>query len=232
MYRGKRILAIIPARCGSKGLPDKNIRPLCGKPLLSYAIEEARKTGLFDAVFLSTDSGEYARIGMESGAEVPFLRPEALAGDRSLACDYIIHAIESYKSLGREFDYFAVLQPTSPFRTAAHVTESIHMLIDCGKTSVISVTPSSHPANCYGYLPENECMQNFSTSRGGNRQDTPYLYRLNGAIYLCSCLSYLETQTFYGPNSKAYIMDSRASLDIDNAEDFELAEWIIKRHLH
>lgn len=229
MYKGKKILAIIPARNGSKGLRDKNILPLNGKPLIAYAIDEATKTGLFDTIFVSTDSKAYADIAIVYGAEVPFLRPLPLADDGALAYDYVVHALRSYQEIGRTFDYFAILQPTSPFRTAQHIEESIHMLIDEEKKSVVSVTPSSHPSNCYARIPASGSLENFSIGKGGNRQDSEYFYRLNGAIYLCDCVSYLQTQTFYTVNSKAYIMSSDVSLDIDTLQDFEFAQWVLEQ---
>ena len=117
MYRDKRFLAIIPARSGSKGVKDKNIRPLHGKPLMQYSIEAARESGIMDRIFVSTDSPRYADIARAAGAEVPFLRPADIAGDRAVATDYLVHAIETYRTLGETFDYFALLQPTSPLRT-------------------------------------------------------------------------------------------------------------------
>ena len=227
MYKGKKLLAIIPARSGSKGLKNKNILPLQGKPLIAYAIEGAQEAGVFDKVFVSTDSEEYAEIARAWGAEVPFLRPDELATDMALACDYVLHALQAYQEVGCSFDYFAILQPTSPLRTGVHIEEAVKMLIDEEKTSVVSVTASSHPANCYGHIPKDGSLEGFAPAKGGNRQGEQYLYRLNGAIYLCSCEEYRRTQNFYGPNSKAYIMGNQSSIDIDTQEDFNLVKWIM-----
>ena len=228
MYQGKRILAIIPARSGSKGVPDKNIKPLCGKPLMAYAIEAALKSGIVDNVFVSTDSRQYADIAREFGAEVPFLRPDTLASDQSLACEYIVHTINSYYQMGDAFDYFVVLQPTSPMRTSKHIFESVQILTESNAVSVVSVCPASHPAACYGYISKDGNLEGFSVGRGINRQAADKLYHLNGAIYLCNCKHYLEHQSFYGLNSKAYIMDKVSSIDIDTQFDFDLAEWIMR----
>ena len=138
MYKGKRILAIIPARSGSKGMANKNISLIENKPLIAYTIEVAKESNVFDYIFVSTDSEEYAQISRQYGAEVPFLRPIELAQDTSKAVEFEQHAITALKEIGYEFDYFVRLQPTSPLRTSDDVRNVISILIDAAKDAVVS----------------------------------------------------------------------------------------------
>jgi CMP-N-acetylneuraminic acid synthetase len=227
MYKGKKFLAIIPARSGSQGLKNKNIKPLCGKPLLAYSIDQAKKANIFDYIFVSTDSQEYAQISQKYGAMVPFLRPKQISQSNSLPDQYILHAIENLKQLGNSFDYFALLQPTSPLRTSNNITKAAQILLEQNLDSVVSVCEAEHPIEYYNKLPKDLNLHNFSNS-GFNRQSSQKYYRINGAIYLSKCQSYLKTRDFYGKNSKAYIMNRFESIDIDDRMDFELAEFILK----
>ncbi len=229
MYKDKTLLAIIPARSGSKGVTDKNIKELCGAPLLSYSIKQAHESKVVDYIYLSTDSKKYAETGKRFGAQVPFLRPESISTDKSLADEFIIHAIDSIMLDGKSFDYFIVLQPTSPMRKAEDIEKAFKMAVDNALDSVVSVCAAEHPIQYYNTLNNDLSMNNF-IPKVQNRQDYKKYYRVNGALYICTTKQYKENRSFYGENSKAYIMDSNSSIDIDTEFDFKLAELLINEH--
>ena len=230
MYKGKRFLAIIPARSGSKGVPNKNIRDLLGKPLMAYSIETALATGLMDDVIVSTDSEHYAEIARQHGAEVPFLRPAELASDTSLATDYIIHVLQALKVMGRTYDYFVLLQPTSPLRTSQHILSGIKMAVEEELSGVVSFSKAEYPIESFHRLPVDLNLSGVAVT-SANRQDFIPPYRINGMLYISDCEVYLNTRTCYGPNSKALIIDNRYAIDIDTELDFEIAEFLMKRSL-
>jgi len=225
MYNGKRILAIIPARSGSKGLPDKNIRDFCGKPLIAHSINGAIKTEVIDTIFVSTDSEKYAEISKSYGASVPFLRPDNIASDTSPASDYIMHAIESFEQIGEIYDYVMVLQPTSPLRQSFHIMQSIAMVIDRGLESVVSFSEADHPIEYYHYLPDDLSLAGID-HKISNRQEARKAFRVNGMIYVSSVSSYLRTRSFYSDHGKAIIINMPYAIDIDSETDFVMAEYI------
>ena len=229
MYKDKKILAIIPARSGSKGLPNKNIKLLQGKHLIGYTIEAAKDSNIFDNIVVSTDSKEYAYISRSYGAEVPFLRESNLSDDTSTTEEVIIDVIEKMKIQGKNYDYFVVLQPTSPLRQCEDIINSIDMAIDQDLISVVSVCAMEHSIKICNKLPQNKSLEGFIRKENNKRrQDTETYYRLNGAIYICKIDDYIKNRDFYGANSKAYIMDLANSVDIDNELDFKVAQAIIK----
>jgi CMP-N-acetylneuraminic acid synthetase len=229
MYKGKTIFALIPARSGSKGIKDKNIKDLCGKPLIGRAIESALGTGLMDAIIVSTDSSKYADIARDYGAEVPFFRPRNIADDTSLASEYIVHALETLKAAERNYDYFVLLQPTSPLRTVAQMITGIKMIVDENLDAVVAFSESESPMESYRHLPPDMRLNDFAVMKEANRQDYKPCYRVNGMFYACRVDKYLKTHNFYGPNSKAFIVDRIYALDIDDEYDFALAEFLISR---
>lgn len=228
MINNKKILAIIPARSGSKGLVDKNIKKLNGKPLIAYTIEAAEKSNVFDQIVVTTDSEEYATISRQYGAEVPFLRPSYLSSDNTNSTDVIIHVLAELQKQGKVYDYFMLLQPTSPLRTKNDILNSIKMMIDKNATSIVSVCEVDHNPLWSNTLDQTLRLDDFIRQDDNNRrQELPTYYRLNGAIYLAKTKSFLENKTFY-KNSFAYIMSKQKSLDIDDKLDFELAGLISK----
>lgn len=228
MYRNKTFLALIPARSGSKGLPDKNIRPLRGKPLMAHTIEATIQTGLMDDVVVSTDSERYADIARRYGADVPFLRPEWLSTDTSLASEYIVYTLDRLRAMGRAYDYFVLLQPTSPLRMAAHIAEGVQKTVDEGLESVVAFSETDYPVEIYHALPPDFNLGELSI-REANRQEHAPRYRINGMLYICACDIYLQTRSFYGPKGRALIIDSRYAVDIDGEYDFVLAEFLMNR---
>lgn len=223
----ENILAIIPARSGSKGLPHKNIKKLQGKPLLAYSIEAALQSEIFTDIILSTDSTEYAAIGREYGATVPFLRQKDLASDQAKIADVILDILDK---ASKSYDYFMLLQPTSPLRTSKDIIQAYELLAEKKASSVVSVCKAEHSPLWMNNLPADLSLANFLPVEHKNRQELQDFYRLNGAIYLCSVASYLQTKSFYGKKSFAYIMDSLHSIDIDSELDFITAESVL-RHL-
>jgi len=229
MFYDQRIIAIIPARSGSKGLPNKNIRILNGLPLIVHSILQAQKAGIFDEIFLSTDSQDYANIAIQNGANVPFLRSDELASDSASTWDCVKEALEQYSKLGKEYDIFVVLQPTSPLRTAIDIINALKKMVLTNADSVVSVCESNHSPLLCNILPEDGSMKGFVRPEtvGKTRQELPAFYRINGAIYAVRTSYFLKTQAIYEGNSFAYIMPRERSVDIDTLFDFSFAEYLL-----
>ena len=228
--KGKgKVLAIIPARSGSKGLAHKNIRPLNGKPMIAYTIQAAIDSGIFDYVMVSTDSEKYADISRTFGADVPFLRDTSLATDRASSYDVVEHTLEELTKRGECFDHFMLLQPTSPLRSSQDIVRAWQLLHEKRAKFVISVCETDHPPMFANTLEKSLCMDGFLT-RGKlqRRQEYGKYYRLNGAIYLGNTKEFLATKTFYTPETYAYVMDKVRSVDVDDELDFFIADCLLK----
>lgn len=223
-----KTIAIITARSGSKGLKDKNIKYLNGKPLLAYSIEAALESKVFDVVMVSTDSLEYKKIAIEYGAEVPFLRSEETSSDTASTRDCIIEVLNNYKKMGCEFDRFMILQPTSPLRTAKHIIEANELYTTKNAKSVISVCEMDHSPLWSNILKDDLCMDNFiSCDNDKQRQALETFYRINGAIYLHDVKHYRQNEYYFDDSSFAYIMEKMSSIDIDDELDFLMAKCIM-----
>lgn len=221
-------IAIIPARSGSKGLKDKNIKDLNGKPLLAYSIEAALDSRKFDKVFVSTDSSEYANIAAKYGADASFLRSEKNSGDKSGSWDVVREVIEIFESKGQHYDNIMLLQPTSPLRTAEDIINAFDLFENKKANAILSVTEMDHSPIWSNTLPEDGCMDNFVRTEyaGVPRQELPTYYRLNGAIYLLR-LSELYVSTMFVNKCYAYVMPQNRSVDIDTATDFAIATALL-----
>jgi CMP-N,N'-diacetyllegionaminic acid synthase len=227
----KKLIAIIPARSGSKGLKDKNIRLLNGKPLLAYSVEAAIGSGLFDIVHVSTDSQEYADIAKAYGADEPFLRDEQNSGDASSSWDAVREVLRKYKENGKEFDVCVLLQPTSPMRTAEDIKEAYKLFEEKKAISLTSATEVDHPVQWCFKLDKTFSMKDFASSpyKDCRRQELEKHYRENGAIYIVGTKEISDPSfDFYTDQSVAYIMSRSRSIDIDTLQDFIVAETIIK----
>jgi len=224
-----RNLAIIPARSGSKGLKDKNIKLLNGKPLLAYAIDAARDSGIFDEIFVSTDSELYARIAKECGAEVPFLRSAKTATDTASSWDVVKETIYCYGQMGKNFDMVTLLQPTTPLRTAEDILRAYEIYQKGSTNAVVSVCEVDHSPLWCNTLPKDHSMANFIRKevQALSRQQLENYYRINGAIYMFQVNYFLRSDCIYDNNCFAYIMSKERSIDIDDAFDFKLAEAFI-----
>ena len=223
-------IAVIPARSGSKGLPDKNIRLLNGVPLLAYSIKAALDTGAFDTVMVSTDSEKYAEIARSYGAEVPFLRSEKNSGDKSASWDVVKEVLLRYSEMGRYFDTVALLQPTSPLRMGKHITEAFQVMDDKQANAVIALCENDAPFAICNILPEDHCIVDFLNERGfyPRRQALQILHRPNGSIYLYRTEALHTQLSIYDAECYAYVMDKTHSIDVDTIEDFQIVEALVQ----
>ena len=224
-----RNLAVILARSGSKGLKDKNIKELNGKPLMAYTIEAAVASGKYDTVHVSTDSERYAQIARDFGADVPFLRSADLAGDRASSWDALRAVVKEYENRGKTFDTVTLLQPTSPLRNADDIRGAFEIFEEKQADSVVSVCEVEHSPLLCNVLDDSLSMDGFiDMSKVGRRQELSTYYRINGAIYIQKTKFLMEGASVYGEKSYAYIMDKRKSIDIDDEYDFMIAESLMK----
>lgn len=221
-------LAIIPARSGSKGLKDKNIKMLQEMPLMAYSIEAAKKAGIFSHIIVSTDSKKYAQIAEKYGAEVPFLRSNENASDESSSWDVVKEVLCEYQKKGVSFDTFTLLQPTSPLRTAMDIRNAYSIFVEKSAIAVVSVCEMEHSPLWSNVLPEDNSLDGFiNLEMNMQRQKLDTFYRINGAIYMANVKEFLYNQNLYRKGAYAYVMDSEASIDIDTAYDFKIAEIIL-----
>ena len=226
------VLAVIPVRAGSKGLPGKNLAPLAGRPLLAWTIDAARASQSVARVVVSTDSQEIAAVARGCGAEAPFMRPAALATDDAASIDVVLHAacwLE--KSEGYRPDAIMELHATSPLRTATDIDEAAALCAHPPVDAVVSVTPvgSHHP--CWmQYLDSSGCLRPFVAQgpMAQRRQDLPALYTLNGAIYVARRAWLLEHRTWFAPRTRGYVMPPERSVDIDSPWDLHIADLVLR----
>ena len=223
-------IAVIPARSGSKGLEDKNIKEFNGKPLMAYAIEAAQKAGIYDCIHVSTDSVHYAEIARKYGAEVPFLRSEEMASDFASTWDTMRFVLNEYEKIGKSFDVLTVLQPTSPLRTWKDICYAYEIFRNKKADSVVGVCEVEHSPLWSNTLPEDGCLNGFiRTEANEPRQKLSLYYRINGAIYIVGTRFLNEYGNLYGEQGYAYIMPKENSIDIDDEMDFAIAEFLMKR---
>ncbi len=223
----KSIIAIIPARGGSKGIPHKNIKNLGGEPLIAYTIGEALKSKYLDHIFVSTEDPEIAEISRKYGAQV-IDRPPALAEDTSKTVDAILHAIEYVGREGIQPYIVVLLQPTSPLRNTEDIDAAVKLFLDNECDSVISVCEPDHsPFWCFTL--NGEYLQPLFDTKFDNtrRQDLPKVVMPNGAIYVSSPESIRKYEGFYGDRIIPYCMSPDRSIDIDTPLDFTIAEVLI-----
>lgn len=219
-------LAIIPARSGSKGLKDKNIKLLNGKPLLAYSIEAAKESGIFNEIMVSTDSEEYADIAEKWGASIPFLRNDELSNDTASSWDVVKDVVRRYKELGTEFDTVTLLQPTSPLRTSDDIVNGYEVMVEKAANFVVGVCEMDHSPLWANTLPEDHSMENFIRPELVKmpRQSIPTYYRINGALYIVKIDYLMKSRNIYEEKSFATVMRKQNSVDIDDQMDFTIAE--------
>lgn len=222
------MLAVIPARGGSKGVPGKNIKELAGKPLIAYTIKAAIESKIFEKVIVSTDDEKIAQISMEYGADIPFMRPCEISGDSISSDDVILHAISFYQQQGIEYKEVCKLQPTSPLRNGKHLREAYQLFQEKEADFLVSVCECEHSPLWAGVIGEDLRLDDFIPEKVKRacRQDLPTYYRLNGAIYMAKTASFCHNKNFLGKNSVAYIMKQEDSIDIDSELDFRVAEIV------
>lgn len=230
MIGTRKVLALIPARGGSKGIPGKNIADLAGKPLIAWTIEAAQACAGVDAIVLSSDDPAIAEVAARFGCTVPFMRPPALATDEASSMDVVYHALAQLP----EFDVVLLLQPTSPLRTAADIEACLDLLKDA--PAVVSVRPSEdHPYLTFE-INDGGTMKPYAKPSAGQslrRQDLPGAWCLNGAIYAADAAWLKNQRSFVSSETIAYQMPSERSIDIDTPADLRLAGELLRlSHKH
>lgn len=229
MYQNKRILAVIPARGGSKGIPKKNILEVEGIPLVAYTLQESQKSKYLDRTIISTDDLEIKEVAEQYGGEVPFLRPVELAQDTSKTIDCIVHAVDSLKKLGEEYDYVVILQCTNPLRKAWHIDEAIETLLQSEEASLVSVSEVEEHPILMRTLNQDGTLQNLlNISSTVRRQDFPSFYKVNGAIYIQKLDNNFNLESNLNDGKLAYVMEKKYAIDIDTLLDIYTVEFYLK----
>lgn len=227
MFSGKKVLAIIPARGGSKGIPGKNVRVLYGKPLLAWPVDAALKSRYVDRVIVSTEDPAIASVATNAGAEVPFLRPGELATDTAKSTDVVLHALKFYKDRQETYDYVVFLEPTSPLTDAGDIDSALMLLSEsrAKADSIVGISPvgGTHP-DFDVRLDKNGLISPYAEpdfSSLKRRQDTEPIYFLEGSLYMSSVESFFEKGTFYHERTMGYVVPRWKSFEAD-----ELMDWI------
>jgi N-acylneuraminate cytidylyltransferase/CMP-N,N'-diacetyllegionaminic acid synthase len=227
------MLAIIPARGGSKGLPGKNIKLLGGLPLICHSIKTALKSNLIDRVIVSTEDNEIASIAKDCGAEVPFIRPANLASDTSMVMDAYLHAVDFVaKENSKPIQSFVGLLPTVPLRVSEDIDNAIKIFNDKNAKSVISVVEAPIPLHWNMRITKEGILENHLSEYNAikNRQELEKTYVPNGAIYIFRTEILRLTRQYYTEKTFPYIMPRIRSVDIDDLLDFEWAEHLLKKN--
>ena len=225
------VLAIVSARGRSKGLPRKNIRAFCGSPLIEWSIRVARNAACVDRVVVSSEDAEIIEVAIRAGAEAPFVRPEALAGDDVAGVEPVIHAVEWLREHeGYQAPWILLLQPTSPLRTAGDIDEAYRLAISTGADAVMGVTPARTHPYWTKTMDEAGRLSDFIPieHKSNTRQELPPVHVINGAIYLIRTGELLKTRSFGSGHLVAYCMPFARSIDIDDLLDFQIAEMIMR----
>ncbi len=226
-----KVLGIIPARGGSKGVPRKNIRMLAGKPLLAYTAETALRSQKLTRVVLSTEDDEIAEIGKQCGIDVPFMRPNELASDTTPTLPVVQHAITTLRERGEEFDAVCLLQPTNPLRRAVDIDNCIELLGATGADSVVSVLPVPAEFNpSWVYVRERDGSIKLSNGQPEpvpRRQELPPAFYRDGTVYVTRTGVVLDGGSLYGSKIRAYEMDPRFSVNIDTEADWKKVENVL-----
>lgn len=228
MFNDKKVLGLIPARGGSKGIPGKNIKEIAGRPLISYVIKAARDSNYIDDVIVTTDSQEIARVSRAYGAEVPFLRPANLAEDQSRTIDAVLHAIITLAGEGRTYDSVVLLQPTSPLRRAEEIDAALELFYARGCLGLASVCSASENPVLTRRMDASSVLHPIlPVSSTMRRQDMPKFWHVDGAIYI-NCTDELTPDSSLNDNPIGFAMPEMRSFDIDDLDDFYNAERAIK----
>ena len=225
-------IAIIPARGGSKRIPGKNLRDFLGKPMLHWAIEAAKDSGVFAHIVVSTDSSEIAEEAVRAGATVPFLRPAALADDHAVTRDVINHAIAECTRIYGDFAQCCCIYPTAPFLTAEDLCSALHVLETELVPFVFSATPYPYPIQRAFFMHASGELHMFQPEHAKTRsQDLTPAYHDAGMFYWGQCAAFLARQPMFAGASRAFLIPSHRVCDLDTPEDWERAEWMMKAQL-
>jgi len=232
MFKGQTVLGIVPARGGSKRLPGKNLVCAADKPLLGWTLEAGLKSKLIDKLILSTDHQIVDDVGRRFGVDEVLIRPALLGEDDASMSAVIRQVLQALQERGEKFDYFILLQPTSPLRTSKHIEEAFMLLGEADAVGVISVCQTEHPTEWMGKLSPDGLLNSFfrQTELDRRSQEFSPSYQINGAIYIVPVKQFLEERTLFLSNGMvAYVMDRMDSVDIDDEHDLRLAEWLLRR---
>lgn len=228
MFNNQKILALIPARGGSKGIKDKNIIFLAGKPLIAYSIEAAKYSKYIDDIIVTTDSEKIAEISKQYGASVPFIRPAELATDTSKTIDAVLHAIRTLETMGKEYDVLVLLQPTQPLRTNNDIDEALEVYYKNKEEGLVSVSfVDDSPLLIRSISNEGKLLNLLSQNSTCRRQDMPEYYKVNGCIYINKIDEINENMSF-NDNKVPFIMRKEHSVDIDELSDLWMAEYYLQ----
>lgn len=222
MIENKKVLAVVPARGGSKGIPNKNIAPLHGKPLINWTIEAAQASQYIDRLILSSDDARICRVAESAGCEVPFVRRKELATDDAKSIDVVLDSLEKVPG----FDLIVLLQPTSPLRSTSDIDGCLELLVDQSAHSAVTVAPAQeHPYLIYSMDAGGRLDPFIGAAQQASlrRQDLPGAYSLNGAVYVAEIEWLRKTRSFISGQPAGYVMPKLRSVDIDDQEDLELA---------
>ncbi len=227
MINGRSVLALVPARGGSKGLPGKNVRSLCGRPLIQWSIDAGLSSRFVDLVMVSTDSQEIAEVATASGASVPYIRPSELAGDAASSIDVVIHALDFLAKAGKYFDIVVLLEPTSPLRDSSDIDQALQNMADSRSSAIVSVcrAESSHPAFVFRQSTDGHLIPFMERPPTGlRRQELEPMFFLDGSIYASEVQTLRERRSFYHSETSAYEVPKWKSFEIDDLEDFQIVE--------
>lgn len=230
MFGKQKILSLIPARGGSKGIKNKNIISLAGKPLIAYSIEAAKSSKYIDSIVVTTDSEKIAEVSKQYGARVPFLRPKKLASDTSKTIDAVLHAIEILKSMDEDYSVLVLLQPTQPLRTADDIDRAIELYYEKGESGLVSISPvDDSPLLIRSIGEDGQLINLLSQSSTCRRQEMPDYYKVNGCIYI-NKIEELDENTSFNDNKVPLVMSKEHSVDIDEISDLWMAECYLKNY--
>jgi CMP-N,N'-diacetyllegionaminic acid synthase len=227
MINSKTVLAIIPARGGSKGVPRKNIKPLAGKPLIAWTVEEAKKSKYIDRLVLSSEDEEIIKVAKSYGCEVPFVRPAELAQDETPGIAPVLHALDQLP----EYNILILLQPTSPLRTVQDIDRGLEFFerqqaVVCVSVSETTISPYSVFKFAENYVLKRILDKDEMVTR---RQDLPIFYVPNGALYIINACYLKEHRSFYTKETLGFSMPMERSRDIDDEVDFAVCEELLVR---
>lgn len=233
MYKGKKILALVPARRGSKGLPLKNIKKMLGKPLIAWTIEQALESKYLDKVIVSTDGQDIAKLANKYGAEVPFLRPKEFATDDSPTSDVVMHALNYLGEQDEFYDYIAVLEPTSPLRNRGDIDNGIKMLVDnAAADSLVTVGEihTEHPMVAKRMV--NNLVVPYINNKKSiyQRQQCNKAYFPYGVLYIAKVLVYKELKTFYTHHTIPLKIERWQNYEVDDKIDFMIIEKLLEKY--
>ena len=232
MFREQRVLAIVPARGGSKRLPGKNLHLVAGKPLIAWALEAGAKASAVDRTVLSTDDDALVASAVNQGFSDFLIRPAGLASDDASMTSVIAHAIKELKERGDDFGYLVLLQPTSPLRTAQHIDQAFDIMGKKNALGAVSICSTEHPKEWMGTISDDGLLDTFfqETQLEHQSQEFKPSYQINGAIYIVPIAEFLRQKTlFLRSGMAALVMKRQDSVDIDNAYDLQLADWLLRQ---